>query len=146
MANRIPESFIAEVRQKVNIVDVIGQYTQLVKRGRQWTGSCPFHDDRHPSLFVEENKQVFNCFSCGRSGSVFSFVMEKEGMSYPEAIISLAESVDMQVDSQFVADATPRIDPKTQAIFDLQAAAQRLYQHILQHTTSGETALHYLHD
>ena len=71
MASRIPESFITEVRQKVNIVDVIGQYTDLVKRGRQWNGSCPFHDDHHPSLFVEENKQVFNCFSCGRAGSVF---------------------------------------------------------------------------
>ncbi len=77
MASRIPDAFIDEVRKKVNIVDVIGEYTQLVKRGRQWNGSCPFHDDRHPSLFVEENKQVFNCFSCGRSGSVFLLSWKK---------------------------------------------------------------------
>ena len=146
MASRIPEAFIAEVRQKVNIVDVIGQYTDLVKRGRQWTGSCPFHDDRHPSLFVEENKQVFNCFSCGRSGSVFSFVMEKEGLSYPEAILALAEQADMTVDSGISAGVTHQVDGTTQSIYQLHTAAQRLYQHILLNTTSGEQALAYLHD
>ena len=146
MASRIPDAFIDEVRKKVNIVDVIGEYTQLVKRGRQWNGSCPFHDDRHPSLFVEENKQVFNCFSCGRSGSVFSFIMEKEGLSYPEAVLSLAEKADMPVDQQLTAQATHPIDSRTQAIYDLHSAAQRLYQHILLNTTSGETALAYLHD
>ncbi|MDN2650185.1 DNA primase [Leuconostoc lactis] len=146
MASRIPDAFIDEVRKKVNIVDVIGEYTQLVKRGRQWNGSCPFHDDRHPSLFVEENKQVFNCFSCGRSGSVFSFIMEKEGLSYPEAVLSLAERADMPVDQQLTAQAAHPIDSRTQAIYDLHSAAQRLYQHILLNTTSGETALAYLHD
>ena len=146
MASRIPDAFIDEVRKKVNIVDVIGEYTQLVKRGRQWNGSCPFHDDRHPSLFVEENKQVFNCFSCGRSGSVFSFIMEKEGLSYPEAVLSLAEKADMPVDQQLTVQAAHPIDSRTQAIYDLHSAAQRLYQHILLNTTSGETALAYLHD
>ena len=146
MASRIPDAFIDEVRKKVNIVDVIGEYTQLVKRGRQWNGSCPFHDDRHPSLFVEENKQVFNCFSCGRSGSVFSFMMEKEGLSYPEAVLALAEKADMPVDQQLTAQAAHPIDSRTQAIYDLHSAAQRLYQHILLNTTSGETALAYLHD
>ncbi|AFS40430.1 DNA primase [Leuconostoc gelidum] len=146
MASRIPESFITEVRQKVNIVDVIGQYTDLVKRGRQWNGSCPFHDDHHPSLFVEENKQVFNCFSCGRSGSVFSFLMEKEGMSYPEAILALAESADMHVDSSISAGVTQQVDSTTQVVYQLHTAAQRLYQHILLNTTSGEQALAYLHE
>lgn len=146
MASRIPEAFIAEVRQKTNIIDVISQYTDLVKRGRQWTGSCPFHDDRHPSLFVEETKQVFNCFSCGRSGSVFSFVMEKEGLSYPEAILSLAEQANMTVDSGISASVTHQVDSTTQSIYQLHNAAQRLYQHILLNTTSGEKALAYLHD
>lgn len=146
MASRVPENFIAEVRQKVNIVDVIGEYTNLVKRGRQWTGSCPFHDDKHPSLFVEENKQVFNCFSCGRSGSVFSFIMEKEGLTYPEAILSLAESIDLPIDSSISASVVHPVDNTTQGIYQLYTAAQRLYQHILLNTTSGEQALSYLHD
>lgn len=146
LANRIPQAFIDNVRSKVNIVDVIGQYTQLVKKGRQWTGSCPFHDDRHPSLFVEENKQVFNCFSCGRSGSVFSFIMEKEGYSYPEAILSLAESVDIPIDSSISANNGNQIDGTTQAIYQLHTDAQRLYQHTLLNTVSGEQALAYLHD
>ncbi|GMA70708.1 DNA primase [Leuconostoc litchii] len=146
MANRIPQEFIDNVRSKVNIVDIIGQYTQLVKKGRQWTGSCPFHDDRHPSLFVEENKQVFNCFSCGRSGSVFSFVMEKEGCSYPEAILRLAESANIPVDSSLSVNNGSQLDGTTQAIYQLHTDAQRLYQHTLLNTTSGEKALSYLHN
>ena len=62
-----------EVRKKVNIVDADREYTQLVNVVASGTGQRPFHDDRHPSLFVEENKQVFNCFSSGRSGSGFFF-------------------------------------------------------------------------
>ncbi|MDF7626784.1 DNA primase [Lactobacillaceae bacterium L1_55_11] len=144
MAQRIPQAFIDEVRQKVNIVDVIGQYTQLVKRGRQWNGSCPFHEDRHPSLFVNEEKQVFHCFSCGRSGTVFSFIMDKEGLTYPQAILNLAESAGLSVDPSYENAGRSQADQRFQAVYQLHTDAQRLYQHILLHTTAGEQALRYL--
>lgn len=146
MAGKIPQSFVDEVRQKVNIIDVIGQYTELVKRGKQYNGSCPFHDDHHPSLFVDETKQVYNCFSCGRSGSVFSFVMEKEGLSFPETVLSLAESVGMTVSQQMASNVTHQTDGTTQQIYQLYVDAQKMYQHILLNTTSGEKALAYLHN
>ncbi|MDF7637105.1 DNA primase [Leuconostocaceae bacterium ESL0958] len=142
MAQRIPQAVIDEVRSKVDIVDVIRPYTDLVKRGREWNGSCPFHEDRHPSFFVDDQKQVFHCFSCGRSGTVFSFLMEKEGYSYPEAIVTLAKDAGLSIGDQYQQSASQQ--NRYQPIYDLYQRAQRLYTHILLNTTAGETALAYL--
>ncbi|CAK8053985.1 DNA primase [Eupransor demetentiae] len=146
MAERIPTAVIDEVRQKVNIVDVIGQYTQLSKRGREWNGSCPFHEDRRPSLFVDDKKQVFHCFSCGRSGTVFSFIMEKEGLSYPEAVIKLAQEAGISIDQRYTSGGSNEYGQRFAKVFELYTAAQRLYQHILLNTTAGEEALKYLEE
>lgn len=146
MAQRIPQTVIDEVRQKTNIVDLIGQYTQLVKRGKEWNGSCPFHEDRRPSLFVDEKKQVFHCFSCGRSGTIFSFLMEKENLTYPAAIESLAQAAGMPLDPRYQNQGEGPQEQRFTAIYQLYSAAQRLYQHILLNTTAGEQALDYLHE
>ncbi|USS92315.1 DNA primase [Fructobacillus americanaquae] len=145
MAERIPQSVIDEVRSQTNIVDVIQNYTQLVKRGREWNGSCPFHEDRRPSLFVDDKKQVFHCFSCGRSGTVFSFLMEKDGYSYPEAVLSLAKDLNLSGLDKYQGQPSARQE-QFAAIFDLYQNAERLYTHILLNTTAGEQALAYLHD
>ncbi|GAP03652.1 DNA primase [Fructobacillus tropaeoli] len=145
MAERIPQSVIDEVRSQTNIVDVIQNYTQLVKRGREWNGSCPFHEDRRPSLFVDDKKQVFHCFSCGRSGTVFSFLMEKEGYTYPEAVLSLAKNLKLSGLDRYQGQPSARQE-QFAAIFDLYQNAERLYTHILLNTTAGEQALAYLHD
>ncbi|MGL5885720.1 MAG: CHC2 zinc finger domain-containing protein, partial [Bombilactobacillus sp.] len=81
MARKIPEEFIEEVRQKTNIVDIIEPYVQLKKAGRNLFGLCPFHEERTPSFSVSEEKQIFHCFSCGRGGNVFKFLMEMENLS-----------------------------------------------------------------
>lgn len=145
MAERIPQQLIDEVRSQSNIVDLIQQYTPLVKRGREWNGSCPFHDDRRPSMFVDDKKQVFHCFSCGRSGTVFSFLMEKEGYTYPQAILKLAEDEGISGLDEYSGQPSARQE-KFQKIYDLYDAAQKLYTHILLNTTAGEQALAYLKD
>ncbi|MBS9339105.1 DNA primase [Fructobacillus sp. M2-14] len=145
MAERIPTQLIDEVRSQANIVDLIQQYTPLVKRGREWNGSCPFHEDRRPSLFVDDKKQVFHCFSCGRSGTIFSFLMEKEGYTYPQAILKLAEDEGISGLDKYAGQPSPRQE-KFQKIYDLYDAAQKLYTHILLNTTAGEQALAYLKD
>ena len=144
MAGLIPDELITRVREATNIVDVIGQYTTLTKKGRQWNGICAFHEERTPSLFVDENKQVFNCFSCGRSGSVIQFVMEKEGLTFPETIIQLAEQADIPLEG--VQTQRTGVDETTRQLWQLQDEAQRLYHHILMNTNSGADALAYLHD
>ncbi|HEY4400097.1 MAG TPA: DNA primase [Lactobacillaceae bacterium] len=144
MAGLIPDELITRVREATNIVDVIGQYTTLTKKGRQWNGICAFHEERTPSLFVDENKQVFNCFSCGRSGSVIQFVMEKEGLTFPETIIHLAEQADIPLEG--VQTQRTGVNETTRQLWQLQDEAQRLYHHILMNTNSGADALAYLRD
>ena len=91
------QDLINELRNKLNIVDVISSYIPLTKKGRNYFGLCPFHDDHSPSLSVSPEKQIYKCFVCGESGNVFNFVMNYEHISFPEAINNLAKSVGMEI-------------------------------------------------
>ncbi|HIY57518.1 MAG TPA: DNA primase, partial [Candidatus Tetragenococcus pullicola] len=86
MMARIPQNLVEEIREHVNIVDVVSPYVQLKKQGRNLFGKCPFHEERTPSFSVNEEKQIFHCFSCGRGGNAFSFLMEIENLSFPQAV------------------------------------------------------------
>lgn len=97
VAGRIPESFIDELLQRVDIVDVIGARVQLKRAGKEYQARCPFHDERSPSFTVVPQKQFYHCFGCGVHGSALKFVMEYEGISFPDAIEQLAAQVGMQV-------------------------------------------------
>jgi DNA primase (bacterial type) len=88
---RIPEQVIEQVRDATDIVDFISQYVQLQKQGKNFFGLCPFHEERTPSFSVTEDKQIFHCFSCGRGGNVFKFLMELENLSFQEAVVKVAE-------------------------------------------------------
>lgn len=83
---KIPEDVIEEIRSQVNIVDVVSQFVQLKQSGKNLFGLCPFHEERTPSFSVAEDKQIFHCFSCGRGGNVFKFLMELQNISFPEAV------------------------------------------------------------
>ena len=85
MAGRISEDFINEVRGSVNIVDVISQYVSLEKRGKDYVGLCPFHQEKTPSFSVNPDKQFFYCFGCHKGGNVYKFIMEKEEVTFPES-------------------------------------------------------------
>ena len=74
MAQRIPQEVIETIRGQTNIVEVIGQYVQLKKSGKNYLGLCPFHEERTPSFSVAEDKQIFHCFVCGIGGNVFNFL------------------------------------------------------------------------
>src|SRR5699024_5577545 len=97
MANIIPENKIEEVRQANDIVDVVSGYVQLKKQGRNHFGLCPFHNENTPSFSVNEEKQIFHCFGCGKGGNVFSFVMEIEHYNFIEAVKYLAEQSQIQL-------------------------------------------------
>ena len=85
----IPDDVVEEVRARADIVDVIGEFVQLKKAGREYKANCPFHEERTPSFYVVPDKGFYKCFGCGKSGDVFSFVMEYEGKSFIEAARSL---------------------------------------------------------
>ena len=86
------EEIIEEVRSRNDIVDLISTYVPLKKKGSSYFGLCPFHNEKSPSFSVSRDKQMYYCFGCGAGGNVFTFLMEYENFSFPEALKYLAES------------------------------------------------------
>lgn len=143
---RIPEEVVADVREHVNIVDVISPYVQLKKQGRNLFGVCPFHEERTPSFSVNEDKQIFHCFSCGRGGNAFTFLMDLKALSFPQAVAEVAKEAGIDLPDQYVTSTSgPKVDAQTQALRDLYADAAKLYHHLLVNTSAGQPALDYLH-
>lgn len=97
MAGRIPETFVDELLQRVDIVDIVNARVPLKRAGKEYQARCPFHDERSPSFTVVPQKQFFHCFGCGAHGSAIKFVMDYDGLSFPDAIETLAAHVGMQV-------------------------------------------------
>lgn len=87
--SKVPEWFLQELRQKVDIVDVVSDYVQLRRSGRSYSGLCPFHNERTPSFSVSQDRGMYHCFGCGAGGTVINFVMDIEGVSFQEAVIVL---------------------------------------------------------
>ena len=145
---RIPPELIDQVRSEVNILDVVSQKVQLHKSGKNWFGFCPFHPETTPSFSVNEQKQIFNCFSCHRGGNVFKFVMETEGLTFPEAFQKVAEMSGISLDPKYtqLGSLNAAESSENGKIISLYAQATQLYHHILVNTELGEEALNYLHD
>lgn len=146
MAQRIPQEVIEQVRQRTNIVDVVGQYVQLKKSGKNYMGLCPFHEERSPSFSVAEDKQIFHCFGCGKGGTVFNFLQEIEGISFPESVKRVAEleqiPVSIDWNTSYDGDTTESI--QNRKLIELHKKAADLYHHVLMNTQIGEPALNYL--
>ncbi|MBE9608527.1 DNA primase [Chitinilyticum piscinae] len=125
---RIPESFIQDVLNRVDIVDVVEKYLPLKKAGQNYQACCPFHKEKSPSFTVSPSKQFYHCFGCGAHGSAIGFVMEYEGLNYPEAIRKLAEGLGMVVPVEEAGaapaeKAAPGIFEVLKAAFDFYRAA-----------------------
>ncbi|KRL68503.1 DNA primase [Companilactobacillus versmoldensis] len=147
MARRIPQDFIDEVTSKTNIVDVISKYVQLRKSGKNLVGLCPFHEERTPSFNVLEDKQFFHCFSCGRGGNVFKFIMEIEGKSFPESVIEVAQFSNIPIPDGVQNDGSSSYENSdSRILMQMYQDAAKLYSHILTKTENGNNALKYLHD
>lgn len=146
---RIPEATVDDIRQNTDIVDVISQYLQLRKSGQNHFAHCPFHDDNTPSFSVNDQKQIFYCFSCGRGGNVFSFLREIEGLTYPEAIIKTAELINYPLDQSLVSQVANQQnfgDSTTGKLYSINDMAKGFYHHVLMNTQIGKPALDYLLD
>ena len=144
---RIPRAVIDEVRNSVDIVDVIGRYVQLKKAGKNFTGRCPFHNEQTPSFSVNAEKQYYHCFGCGRSGNVFQFLMDYQHINFVEAVAAVAKDAGISLPEQYVQSsnrpAAP-VDSETGQLIQLHQKAAELYHYILVGTPAGEAGLHYL--
>ena len=129
---RFPGHFVNQVAQATDVVELIGQYVALKKRGKEFIGLCPFHDDKHPSLNVSPSKQIFKCFACGAGGGVFQFLMLYEKLAFPEAVRTLAERAHIPLPAEAAAP-----EPKGLGRNDLVALmtfAARFYRSQLRST------------
>lgn len=146
MAQRIPQHVIDEVREKTNIVEVIGQYVQLKKSGKNYLGLCPFHEEKTPSFSVAEDKQIFHCFGCGKGGNVYTFLQELEGISFPEAVKKVADLEQIPLGIEISNEPISQTSTGQQQLIALHERTRDLYHHLLVNTKVGETALSYLHE
>jgi DNA primase len=145
MADRIAEEKVSQIRQSVDIVELISDYVQLKKQGRNYFGLCPFHGESTPSFSVSSDKQIFHCFGCGAGGNVFSFLMELEGISFQEAAIKLADKANIDLQISSVANGNKiSVSPELQAMLDAHELLLKFYHHLLVNTKDGQHALEYL--
>ena len=133
----ITNEMINEIRNKIDIVDVVSNYVPLTQRGKNYFGVCPFHDDHSPSMSVSKEKQIYTCFSCGATGNVFTFVSEYEHINFYEAVKILGNKVGYNLGN---AKANKSTEDKSLEIYDL---ACKFYQNNL-NTALGKNAYEYL--
>jgi DNA primase len=145
MADRIPEEKIDQIRQALDIVEVVSDYVGLKKQGRNYFGLCPFHGENTPSFSVSSDKQIFHCFGCGAGGNVFSFIMDIEGISFQEAVVKLAERANIELEMNVTSNlGEKKASKEIQAAKDAHELLRKFYHHLLVNTKEGQHALEYL--
>lgn len=137
------ESLIQEIRAKADIVEVIQRYLPLIKKGKNFSAVCPFHDDHDPSMSISEDKQIYKCFVCGAGGNVFNFVKDFEKIHYNEAVIKVANYIGYSIDEKYLV-SQKKIDPKQQLLFDVLNEYVKYSRYIL-NTEDGLEAKKYLY-
>jgi DNA primase len=133
-------SVIDDVKQKIDIIDIIGQHTTLTKSGRTFRGLCPFHGEKHPSFYVYPEQQSWHCFGCNTGGDVFSFIMKKQGIDFGEALRELAQKAGITIPTKFEPAAESE---ERQKLYQLNQAAALYFQSLLS-SQAGEKAQSYL--
>jgi len=131
---------IFDIQRKINIVDVIRDYIPLTKKGKNYFGICPFHDDHNPSMSVSPDKQMYKCFVCGAAGNVFNFVKDYKNINYYEAVKEVANKVGISID---IDTYTPKEDIKFKDEYDIYDLSNKFYQNNL-NTNLGKIARNYL--
>ncbi len=135
-------SVIEEVKQRTDIVEVIGEYTNLTKAGRTFRGLCPFHSEKHPSFFVYPEQQSWHCFgACNTGGDVFSFIMKKQGIDFGEALRLLAQQGGVIIPSRFEPDTRKE---EKERLYQVNEAAAQYFHNLLVNSPAGEKARNYV--
>lgn len=130
----IPQSFIADLLNRIDIVDVVGQHVKLKKAGANYQGLCPFHQEKSPSFSVSPNKQFYHCFGCGAHGSAISFLMEYAGLGYVDTIEELARSAGLTVPREERTANDVARQQQTMALSEVMSAAADWYRQQLKNT------------
>lgn len=138
-----PDEVIEEVRSSNNIVDIIGGYVRLQKKGSSYFGLCPFHNEKSPSFSVSPNKQMYYCFGCGAGGNVFTFIMEYENQTFPEAVKILADRAGIALPEAELTEEQKKERNKRQLLLEINKTAANYFYYQL-NGDQGQQAREYL--
>lgn len=141
---RYSDEFINELKENVDIVDLISDYLELKKSGNRYKGLCPFHSEKTPSFFVNPDNNFYHCFGCGAGGDAINFVMEIENLTFVESIKMLAERSGMELPD--LSDQQKQLYKEREKLFSLNSLAARFYNYLLTDTNMGQEALQYLYE
>ena len=142
----IDKEIISDIKNSVNIVEIIGEVVALTKAGRNYLGLCPFHGEKTPSFNVVEERQFYHCFGCGKSGDVFKFIEEYRGVSFMDAVQIVADRAGFPLEIKHSRKELSTHTHPHQALYDIHAEAARFYHAVLMTTKIGEEARSYLYE
>jgi len=144
MAGRIPQAFIDDLLERVDIVEVIDRRVPLKKSGRNYTARCPFHDEKTPSFSVSPDKQFFYCFGCGAGGNAIGFVMDYDRVDFPQAVETLATLAGVEVPREAQPERVVQQQKQQRDLYQILAAAARFYREQLRRHPQAKRAVEYL--
>ncbi|MGD8344334.1 MAG: DNA primase, partial [Desulfobacterales bacterium] len=144
MAIFIPEDKILDIKNAADIVAVISEVVHLKKTGRNFVGLCPFHSEKTPSFTVSPEKQIFYCFGCGTGGNVFSFLMKKDGLAFPEAARLLARRYSIDIPKKHLTPEQKKRMGERESLLKINQQAMDYFHHNLLRSPSGKSAMTYL--
>jgi len=144
MAGLIPQSFIDDLLSRVDIVDVVDKRVKLRKTGKNYSGLCPFHQEKSPSFSVEPDKQFYYCFGCGAGGNAIGFLMNYDSLDFPQAVENLAGEYGIEVPKETTSKAEKQRQSKNSMILALLEQANQHFQQQLRHHGNRQSAVDYL--
>ena len=134
----ISQNTIQQILGRIDIVDVVGEFVKLKKRGASYLGLCPFHNEKTPSFTVSPSKEIYKCFGCGKSGNSISFIMEHEKYSYVDALKWLAKKYNIEIEETFATDEQRQQQQSAESLFIINNFAQQFFAKILFETEEGQ--------
>lgn len=138
----MPTDQVAEIKSKIDIVELISSYLPLKKAGKNYKGSCPFHTEKTASFMISPELQIFKCFGCGESGDIFTFVQKMEGLEFFDTLKLLGDRVGVKVETK---KASPQSSRKKR-LFEINELASKYFQYLLTQHNVGKQALKYLYN
>jgi DNA primase len=143
----IKQETIQEIQNRIDIIDIVGNFMNLKRRGTNHIGNCPFHNEKSPSFTVSQSKEIYKCFGCGKSGNAITFVMEHEKYSYVEALRWLAKRYNIDIEEEALSTEQILEKQTSESLFILNSWAQNFFTNQLLETDEGKTiALSYLEE